>query len=205
MPCAFCFSFTSTLCVCTEVVDSRILKYVHSKYGQHASPPDCAPQWTTEILPNHEKAVSLRKVVWLTPHMKGHLPRIQLPHNNTKLDTIRTPEWLNHINARPFWSCHNNFNVPLFISCLLENFTQPKSAFGTAMSPSQIATLLSNIPLSTPKPPSCHIDSPVDHDIILKETSPPFQVGDSRQARLMYMLNKHGSPFPLIMRLNMPN
>ena len=39
------------------------------------------------------------------------------------------------------------------------------------MSPSQISTLLSNIPLSTPKPPSCHIDSPIDHDIILKETS----------------------------------
>lgn len=179
----------------SDVLDSRILKFIHAKYGQYSDIKE-SPSWAQKILPQHEKALLGNKVT-LIDNNNNHLPVVGLPHHNHTLSkqylTSILPEWLLKAECVcPYLSQHATFLPVSFISSLADNLTKARSSFGSAMPLDQVQAILQNIPTEAPEPPSCILTSPIANDILLKneELAVPTSSGWRFQAGETYKATK---------------
>lgn len=182
----------------TEVLDSRVMKYIHSKYGPHSTETE-KPSWANSILPNHMKAVNTGKVN--ITNLDNNLPIISLPHANSSthsrdfdLSDCTLPYWLLSLHkAPPFLSTLSTFCIDSFLGALLENLTIPKSTYGSAMPYSEILEVINNIPSKAETPPVSSLKHDINQDIILEyeNLAVATNSGWRFQAGQTYLAAKH--------------
>ncbi len=179
-----------------EVLDSKLAKYITSKFGPFYTGVVDAP-WLTQTRMTHESAIATGKASW---HKVGHTNLVGLPGSQPSQSWDLTVKEIPHLSlwsqqlarTSPWLPEDGGFTVVPFLKCLWQNSFSTRSAFGSPLPFQQVIALIENIPAQVEAPPSTHLDYPIESGIILGDSNLAvptvsgwrFQAGSTYRANL---------------------